>query len=68
MKVATPFGEFPFEFRRLERRNASLVVVGILGGFETSVIVESADLRRIARGVAIPAVAAALLIAYRRRR
>lgn len=67
MKVGTPLGEYPFEFRRLERRGGSLAIVGELAGFESSVVVGPDDLRSLAKG-AVPLAAAALLIAYARRR
>lgn len=68
MKVGTPLGEYPFEFRRLERRGSSLVVVGNLAGFESSVVVGPDDLGLLAKRLALPVAAAALLLAFARRR
>jgi hypothetical protein len=64
VKVGTPLGEYPFEFRRIERRGATVVVVGTVAGLESTVVLEAADLRAV-RFLA-PVVLAALV--YRRRR
>ncbi len=68
MRVGTPLGEYPFEFRRLERRGSSLVVVGNLAGFESSVVIGPDDLGHLAKRLAPPLAAAALLVAFARRR
>ncbi len=60
MKVETPFGAFPFQFRRVERRGRSIAVVGTPAGLETSVIVGLDDLHLVANLVA-PLVAALLV-------
>jgi hypothetical protein len=67
MKVKTPFGDYPFEFRRLERRGTSIAVIGTPAGLETSVMVGLEDLRTAARRLA-PVAAACLLIIYLRAR
>lgn len=68
MRVGTPLGEYPFEFRRVERRGRSLVIVGNLAGFESSVVVGPDDLVVLAKRVGPPLAAVALLIAYARHR
>lgn len=67
MKVGTPLGSYPFEFRRLERREEGLAIVGLVAGLESSVVLEAADLRVAAR-VLGPPLAALALLAYLRRR
>jgi hypothetical protein len=62
VRVGTPLGEYPFEFRRLERRGSSLAVVGSLAGYEASVVLGPDDLRALA----LPVAALALLVAWRR--
>jgi hypothetical protein len=66
MKVETPFGAYPFQFRRIERRGGSVAVVGTPAGLETSVIVGFDDLMSIAKVVA-PAAAVLLFIRLRLR-
>ena len=68
MRVGTPLGEYPFEFRRLERRGRGVAIVGNLAGFESSVVLGPEDAATVLRRVAVPLAAAALLIAYARRR
>lgn len=68
MRVATPLGEYPFEFRRLERRGRRIAVVGVLAGFESSVVLGPEDAGALLKRVALPLAAAALLIAYARSR
>lgn len=66
MKVGTPLGEYPFEFRRFERREKGLAVVGLVAGLESSVVLEADDLRALARRLGPPLAALALLLALRR--
>jgi hypothetical protein len=68
VKVASPLGEYPFVFRRLERRDRSLAVVGTVAGIESSLLLERDDLRLAARRLAGPLIAAVLITAWRRRR
>jgi hypothetical protein len=67
MKVGTPLGEYPFEFRRVERRGHEFVVVGLVAGLESSVSVGPDDLRTAAR-VLGPALAVGALLLLGRRR
>jgi hypothetical protein len=68
MKIGTPLGEYPFEFRRVERRGTDLVVVGTVAGLESTVAIGPDDLKPLARRVAAPAAAALLLVALARSR
>jgi hypothetical protein len=67
MRVGTPFGEYPVEFKRVERRKGSIVIVGSMVGLESTVILEREDLGKLIRRLAPVGVALAL-IAYSRRR
>jgi hypothetical protein len=68
VRVGTPLGEYPFEFKRLERRGRGVAIVGNLAGFESSVVLGPEDAATVLRRVALPAAAAALLVRYARRR
>jgi hypothetical protein len=63
VKVGTPLGEYPFEFRRLERRPEGIAIVGLVAGLESSVVVTREDLDLAMKGLA-PLLAAAGIIAY----
>lgn len=64
MRVGTPLGEYPFEFRRVERRGSSIAVVGTVAGLESSVVVDGDDLRTLLKYAALPLGAAVLVVAY----
>lgn len=68
MKVGTPFGEFPFEYRRIERRADGIAIVGKVAGLDSSVVFDQEDARRAAKALALPAAAALLLFVRTRRR
>jgi chorismate-pyruvate lyase len=68
VRVGTPLGEYPFEFRRLERRGRGVAVVGNLAGLESSVVLGPEDVRALLRRSVLPLAAAALLLAYARSR
>jgi hypothetical protein len=57
MKVGTPFGEFPFEFRRFERRGGGVAIVGIVAGLESSVVVDHDDLTAVVVKLGPPVLA-----------
>jgi hypothetical protein len=67
VKVGTPLGEYPFRFRRVERRGREVVLVGLVAGMESSVVLGPEDLRAALRRVGPPIAVAALLLALRRR-
>lgn len=68
MKVGTPLGEYPFEFRRLERREGGVAIVGTLAGIESAVVLGPEDLAALAKRAALPLAVAALLLVYARSR
>jgi hypothetical protein len=65
VRVGTPFGEYPFEYRRLERRPDGLAVIGTVAGIESTVVFDKDDARRAARVLAVPAAALSLLLLVR---
>jgi hypothetical protein len=65
MKVGTPFGEYPFEYRRVERRPGGIAVVGTVAGIESTVVFDGDDARRAAKALAIPIGTVALLLIAR---
>jgi hypothetical protein len=69
VKVGTPFGEYPFVFRRVERRDDGLAIVGTVAGIESTVVLDREDALRAAKALALPAAAlGALAILARARR
>lgn len=68
MKVGTPFGEFPFEFRRVERRADSIAIVGKVAGLDSSVVFDHTDARRAAKVLLVPVAVGVVLAARGRRR
>jgi hypothetical protein len=70
VKVNTPLGEYPFEFRGIERRGATLVISGTVAGLESSAVLGRDDLaaaaRALAPALALTAVAAILVCRARR--
>jgi hypothetical protein len=65
VRVGTPFGEYPFEYRRLERRADGLVVVGTVAGIESTVVFDKDDARRAAKALAVPVAALSFLLLAR---
>ena len=68
MRVGTPFGEYPFQYRGLERRPDGLAIVGTVAGVESSVVFDKDDARRAAVALAVPAAALSLVLLARGRR
>jgi hypothetical protein len=68
VKIGTPFGEFPFVYRRIERREDGVAIVGTVAGVDSRVVFDGDDARRAAIVLSVPAAAALLLLARRRRR
>jgi hypothetical protein len=68
VRVGTPFGEYPFEYRRVERREDGVAIVGTVAGIESTVVLDGTDARRAAKALAVPAAALALLLLARARR
>lgn len=67
MNVNTPLGEYPFEFRGIERRGATLVISGTVAGLESSAVLDRTDLAAAAKTIA-PALGALTLVAIALRR
>jgi hypothetical protein len=67
MRVGTPFGEYPFEYRRVERRPDGIAIVGTVAGIESTVVLGRDDAMRAAKAAAVPAAAVALLLLARSR-
>jgi hypothetical protein len=67
MKVGTPLGEYPLQFRRVDRRGREVVLVGLVAGMESSVVIGPEDLRTALRWIGPPILAAALIHALGRR-
>ena len=67
MKVNTPLGEYPFEFRGIERRGRTLVISGTVAGLESSAVLGHEDLTAAAKALA-PALGVAVLAALALRR
>jgi hypothetical protein len=68
MKVLSPFGEYPFVFERLERRDGKLSVVGTVAGVDSRVIFDRDDMRAAAKLLALPLAGIAVAVALRRHR
>lgn len=43
MKVGTPFGDYPFVYRKVERRDGEVAIVGTVAGVESSVVFDRDD-------------------------
>jgi hypothetical protein len=71
VKVNTPLGEYPFEFRGIERRGPTIVISGTVAGLESSAVLGRDDLvaavKALAPALAL-AAAAALAVRHIRRR
>jgi hypothetical protein len=67
VKVGTPFGEYPFVYRRLERREDGVAIVGTVAGVDSRVVLDHGDLRRAAIALGVPLAAGAALALLARR-
>jgi hypothetical protein len=67
MKVGTPFGDYPFVYRRVERRDDGLAIVGTVAGVDSSVVLEREDALAAAKvlGAAVAVIVAARLLLRR---
>jgi hypothetical protein len=68
VKIGTPFGEFPFVYRRIERREDGVAVVGTVAGVDSRVVLETEDAKKAALFVGVPLAVTALLLRARCRR
>jgi hypothetical protein len=64
VKVGTPFGEYPFVYRRVERRDDGLAIVGTVAGVDSSVVFDRDDLLAAAKvlGGAVAVIVAARVL------
>jgi hypothetical protein len=67
VKVGTPFGDYPFVYRRVERRDDGLAIVGTVAGVDSSVVLERDDALAAAKalGGAVAVIVAARLLLRR---
>lgn len=68
MKVGTPFGEYPFLYRRVERRGGEVAVIGTVAGIESSLVLDRDDALRAGKALAVAAALAISIHALGRRR
>jgi hypothetical protein len=66
VKVGTPFGEYPFVYRRVERRGGEIAIVGTVAGVDSSVVFGREDALGAAKALGAVAAAAVLWRALRR--
>jgi hypothetical protein len=66
MKVGTPFGEYPFVYRRVERRDGEIAIVGTVAGVDSSVVFDRGDFAQIGKALAVAAALAISIGALRR--
>jgi hypothetical protein len=68
VKIGTPFGEFPFVYRKIERREDGVAIVGTVAGVDSRVVFDKDDARRGAIALGVPLAALAVLVLARGRR
>jgi hypothetical protein len=66
LKVGTPFGEYPFVYRRVERRDGEVAVIGTVAGIESSIVFDRDDALRAGKALGGAAVVLVLIRALRR--
>ena len=64
MKIGTPFGEYPFVYRRLERRDGEVAIVGTVAGVDSRVVFDRADALQVGKalGAAVAVIVAARIL------
>jgi hypothetical protein len=67
VKIRSPLGDYDYRVERVAVRDGQLEVTGRLGQWETTMVVERADLAEVGRRVA-PVVAVVCAIAFVNRR
>jgi hypothetical protein len=68
VKIGTPFGEFPFVYRKIERREGGVAIVGTVAGVDSRVVFDADDAKRGAIALGVPIAALATLALVRSRR
>jgi hypothetical protein len=66
MKVGTPFGEYPFVYRKVERRGGGIAIVGTVAGVDSSVVLGRDDALQAAKVLGGAAALAVTVAALRR--
>lgn len=66
MKVGTPFGEYPFVYRRVEWRDGEVAMIGTVAGIESGIVFDREDALRVAKALGAVAALAALIRVLRR--
>ena len=67
MKINSPIGEYDYRVERVSFREGRLEVLGRLGEWETTTVLEPSDLLLLLRKVAVPLVLAGGFFAVTRR-
>lgn len=68
MKISSPIGDYDYRIERVKLRRGRLEVLGRLGEWETTTILEPADVLNVLRKMAIPLILGGSLLAVTRRR
>ena len=63
VKVSSPLGEYDYRVERITFRGGRLQVLGRLGEWQTTTILEPTDLLTVLRGAKVPVVLGAALVA-----
>jgi hypothetical protein len=66
MKVGTPFGEYPFVYRKVERREGGIAIVGTVAGVDSSVVFGRDDAVQAGKVLGAAAALALTVAALRR--
>jgi hypothetical protein len=66
MKVGTPFGEYPFVYRKVERRGGEIAIVGTVAGVDSSVVFGRDDALQAGKVLGATAALALTVAALRR--
>jgi hypothetical protein len=66
VKVGTPFGDYPFVYRRVERRDGEVAVIGTVAGIESSIVFDREDALRVGKVLGSVVALLALIRALRR--
>ena len=66
MKISSPVGEYEYQVERVAFRAGRIEVLGRLGQWETTTILDGSDLRRLLRKAVVPLMFGAGLVAVTR--
>lgn len=67
MKISSPLGDYEYHVERVAISQGRLEVVGRLGQWQTTTIVEPADMRNLLRKTAFPLLLGAAAVTVTRR-